>query len=117
MVINMESITFQMYWNQYRLIEKRMVELSDYVMINTQNNATFSNQFILMYLSICSEIDSLANEFCKEITSSEKERFGINNKMNLLIEKYPKLKNWKCKTKFACLYLDLPFVLWGRIKL
>lgn len=96
----MESITFQMYWNQYRLIEKRMVELSDYVMINTQNNATFSNQFILMYLSICSEIDSLANEFCKEITSSEKERFGINNKMNLLIEKYPKLKNWKCKTKF-----------------
>jgi len=96
----MENITFQLYWNQYRILEKRLVEMSDYVMIHPKNYSTFSNQFISMYLTICSEIDSLADEFCKELGVSAKERYGINNKMNLLLEKYPKLKSWRCKTKF-----------------
>ncbi len=96
----MENITFQMYWNQYSILEKRMVELSDYVMIHPKNYSTFSNQFIFMYLTICSEIDSLADDFCKELGVKDKERFGINNKINNILEKYPRMNNWKCSTKF-----------------
>ncbi len=106
----MEIITFQMYWNQFRLLENRMCELSDYVMISPRNNSTFSNQFITMYLTVCSEIDSLADDFCKELGVSDKERFGINNKMGNIIEKYPKMKNWSCKTKFPYEEINLiPF--------
>lgn len=104
----MERVTFQMYWGQFRLIEKRMIELSDYVTIDPKNYSTFSNQFISMYLTICSEIDSLADEFCKEFDASVKERYGITKKINLLIDKYPKLQSWKCKTKFP--YEEINFV-------
>ena len=44
----------KIYWQQYLLLEKRMIELSDYVAIDRKNYATFSNQFISMYLIICS---------------------------------------------------------------
>ena len=90
----------KIYWQQYVLIEKRMIDLSDYVAIHPKNYATFSNQFISMYLTICSEIDSVAEEFCKNLNINEKERFGINNKINHIINQYNNLKNWKCTTKF-----------------
>ena len=108
MVMRMEQITFQVYRKQYKLIEKRFVDLSDYVWIHPQNYPTFSNQFINMFLSVCSEIDSLTNELCKETAPNEKKLFGINNKMNLLIAVYPKLRSWRCKTKYP--YEEINFV-------
>ena len=49
-----------------------------------------------MYLTICSEIDSVTDEFCKNLGFSEKERYGI--------------KNWTCKTKFPNEEFDIaPF--------
>jgi hypothetical protein len=48
----------KIYWLQYKLLEKRMIELSDYVSIDKKNYSTFSNQFIFLFLTICSEIDS-----------------------------------------------------------
>lgn len=96
----MEVMTLQMYWGQYRILEKRLIEMSDYVMISPKNYPTYSNQFISMYLTICSEIDSLADDYCKELGVNDKERFGINNKINCILDKYPKMKSWKCKTKF-----------------
>ncbi|MCM1508336.1 MAG: hypothetical protein NC177_14580 [Ruminococcus flavefaciens] len=96
-----ENRFIKIYWQQYRLLEKRMIELSDYVEINPKNYATFSNQFISMYLMICSEIDSVADKFCCLLgVTDNKERFGINNKINKILEKYNNLKNWKCITKF-----------------
>lgn len=90
----------KIYWQQYLLLEKRMINLSDYVAISPKNYSTFSNQFISMYLTICSEIDSVADEFCKNLDVNQKNRFGINNKMAHIIKQYNNLKNWKCKTKF-----------------
>ena len=90
----------KIYWQQYMILEKRMINLSDYVAIHPKNSATFSNQFISMYLTICSEIDSVAEEFCKNLNIDEKSRFGINNKINHILNKYDKLKNWRVDTKF-----------------
>ena len=33
----------KIYWLQYKLLEKRMIELSDYVSIDKKNYSTFSN--------------------------------------------------------------------------
>ena len=88
----------KIYWLQYKLLEKRMIELSDYVSVTPKNYSTFSPQFIFMYLNICSEIDSVADKFCSLLEVDAKERFGINNKINKILDKY-NLKNWRCVTK------------------
>ena len=101
----------KIYWQQYLLLEKRMIELSDYVAIDRKNYATFSNQFISMYLIICSEIDSVADEYCKRFLEQDKKNtFGITNKINLILHEYPKLQDWRCQTKFPYGEIDLvPF--------
>lgn len=90
----------KIYWLQYKLLEKRMIELSDYVSIDKKNYSTFSNQFIFLFLTICSEIDSVADKLCSLLDISSKDRYGINSKINNIIIKYNNLKNWKCNTKF-----------------
>lgn len=95
-----EKEFIKVYWLQYKLLEKRMIELSDYVAVTPKNYATFSNHFISMYLTICSEIDSVADVFCDWLGVSTKERYGINNKINIILNKYSNLKSWKCITKF-----------------
>lgn len=99
--MDMNEIEFiRVYWMQYKLLEKRMIELSDYVAVTPKNYATFSNHFISMYLTICSEIDSVADVLCDLLGVSAKERYGINNKINVILNKYKNLKSWKCITKF-----------------
>ncbi|MBP1545369.1 MAG: hypothetical protein J6A37_02050 [Oscillospiraceae bacterium] len=99
-VKNNPAEIIKIFGRQYSLIEKRMVELSDYVTISNKNYSTFSNQFISMYLTICSEADSLADELCALLGISSKERYGINNKINNILERYDNLRNWRCITKF-----------------
>lgn len=77
----------RVYWMQYKLLEKRMIELSDYVAVTPKNYARFSNHFISMYLTICSEIDSVADGLCDLLGVSAKERYGINNKINVILNK------------------------------
>lgn len=40
-----EKEFIRVYWLQYKLLEKRMIELSDYVAVTPKNYATFSNHF------------------------------------------------------------------------
>lgn len=105
-----EKEFIRVYWLQYKLLEKRMIELSDYVAVTPKNYATFSNHFISMYLTICSEIDSVADVLCDLFGVSAKERYGINNKINIILNQYKNLKNWKCITKFPFYNIHLvPF--------
>lgn len=105
-----EKEFIKVYWMQYKLLEKRMLELSDYVAITPKNYATFSNHFISMYLTICSEIDSIADKICELLGVSAKERFGINNKISNILNEYDNLKHWKCITKFPLDEINLvPF--------
>lgn len=100
----------KVYWKQYVLLEKRMLDISEYITIHRRNYAVFSSHFISMYLTICSEIDSVTDEFCKNLGFSEKERYGIKNKISYIREKYKNLKNWTCKTKFPNEEFDIaPF--------
>ena len=50
-----EKEFIRVYWLQYKLLEKRMIELSDYVAVTPQNYATFSSHFF-KYINSASEI-------------------------------------------------------------
>ncbi len=98
--MNKEEI-LKLYYSQYQLLEKRLIELSEYVTIHPSNYSTFSQQFISIFLSICSEIDSLLDEFCKIILQNDKNKTsGIIDKIKTIISRYPNLKNLQVQTKF-----------------
>lgn len=87
--MNKEEI-LKLYYSQYQLLEKRLIELSEYVTIHPSNYSTFSQQFISIFLSICSEIDSLLDEFCKIILQNDKNKTsGIIDKIKTIISRYP----------------------------
>ena len=110
--ISMDSErVLRIYWQQYKLPEKRMLELSEYVMVTQKNFPVFSAQFIQMFLTICSEIDSVADKFCSLLgIVASKDKYGIMKKINIIVDKYKNLRDWKCDTKspFDVLHL-VPF--------
>lgn len=63
----MDSKTFvKNYWNYYLELEKQVLRISRYVDFNPQNNATFSIEFLQLFLSIGSEIDVVAKAISKD---------------------------------------------------
>lgn len=100
----------KIYCAQYKILEDRMIELSEYVTIDRSNYATFSLQLNTLFISICSELDSLAGEFCKIINENEKNIFGIIKKIDIIVTKYPNLRNWRISTKYPYTTIDIvPF--------
>ena len=96
----MDKEVFTIYIRSYKLHEKRLKEISEYVAISKLNFDTFSDRFILMFLSVCSEVDSVADEFCKKLgAENPKERYGINNKVSRILADHKDMKNWLCLTR------------------
>lgn len=50
------------FYKQYLLLEKDFLETDEYVTIDKSNYKTFSSRYTYLFLNICSEIDSLAEE-------------------------------------------------------
>ena len=97
----MDNEAFTIYIRSYRLHERRLKELSDYIAISKLNFDTFSDQLVLMFLSVCSEVDSVAGEFCKKLgVENQKDRYGINNKVSIILSGYKDMKNWLCMTRY-----------------
>lgn len=81
------------------ILENKIIESADFVSIDPTNYATFSSNYIFLFLSICSEIDSLTNEYCK-ILSPDAENFGgIIDKIVKIISKHQNLRNIRVDTK------------------
>ncbi len=96
----MDKITFvKHYCANYKILENKIIESSNYVSIEPTNYATFSANFIFLLLSICSEIDSVAGEYCKIISPASDNVGGIINKIELIISKQPNLRNTRIVTK------------------
>lgn len=90
----MDKITFvKHYCANYKILENKIIESSNYVSIDRTNYATFSANFIFLLLSICSEIDSVSAEYCKLIAPDSDNFGGIINKIELIISKHPNLRN------------------------
>lgn len=88
----------KVYWKQYLLLERDLIQTDDYVSIDKDNYNTFSNQYTKLLLTVCSEMDSIAEILCG--MSQKKIPFGIKNKLDVLFEEYPNLKNYRVNTKY-----------------
>lgn len=55
------------YWDFYLALEEDFYSTSRYVDFSEKNNKTFSNEYLRLYLSICSEIDVFGKIFAKKI--------------------------------------------------
>lgn len=56
---------FKAYWNGYKLIEQRFLATSRYISVHKENYATFSDEYLDIIILCCSELDSVATQYCK----------------------------------------------------
>ena len=65
----MQDRNYREYFNYYLELERDFFSTEPYVTIEKDNFDTFSIQFNRIYQSICSEIDCLLKELCKQLES------------------------------------------------
>ncbi len=58
----------KVYWKQYRLLERDLIQTDDYVSIDKDNYTTFSSQYTKLLLTTCSEMDSIAEQLLYNYT-------------------------------------------------
>lgn len=92
------DIFFKVYWRQYKLLEHELIKTDDYVWIDRDNYDTFSNQYMKLLLTICSEMESIAEVLCNR--KGDKAPYGIKNKLDCLIMEHPNLKKYRVDTKY-----------------
>lgn len=97
------------FWKQYLLLEKDFLETDEYVTIDKSNYKTFSNRYTYLFLNICSEIDTLAEQFCKNIGQSTKGK-NLPQKMDSIFNSDSSIKHQSVVTKYPYEKINLvPF--------
>ena len=86
-------------WKQYLLLEKDFLETDEFVTIDKSNFKTFSSRYTYLFLNICSEIDSIAEEYCKVVKAPSKVK-NILQKMTVIVNDDPKIKDQRVSTKY-----------------
>ncbi len=87
------------FWKSYTLLEKDFLATDEFVSVDKSNFATFSARYTYLFLNICSEMDSLAEEYCK--TLGYKNNLGnIVKKIAAILQTDPRLKDTTCVTVF-----------------
>ena len=87
----------KIFWKQYLLLEKDFLETDEFVTIDKSNFKTFSSRYTYLLLNICSEIDSIAEVYCKVLGRKPK---NIVAKVRAIVTKTPRIKNERAITKY-----------------
>lgn len=87
----------KLFWKQYLLLEKDFLETDEFVSIDKSNFKTFSNRYTYLFLNICSEVDSIAGEYCKALGRKPK---NIAANIRVIVTKTPRIKNERVTTKY-----------------
>ena len=87
----------KIFWKQYLLLEKDFLETDEFVTIDKSNFKTFSCRYTYLLLNICSETDSIAEEYCKVLGRKPK---SIVAKVRAIVTKTPRIKNERAITKY-----------------
>lgn len=89
----------KIFWKQYLLLEKDFLETDEYVTISKGNFDTFSHRFTYLFLNICSELDSIAEEYCKVVDPKAKVN-NIIKKVEVILNNDQSIKDQKRETKY-----------------
>lgn len=114
------------YWQYYLVLEKELLDVEDYIafdlgenslyidsnITNYGNSLCYSNKLILLYLSICSEVDVILKTICSE-NNKHLEFKKINCYATKIIEICPKITNQKVEFRDFTLQ---PFINWSSEK-
>ena len=99
----------KIYWKQYLLLEKDFLETEEYVAIDKSNYKTFSRRYTYLFLNICSEVDSIAEEYCKIVKPSPKVK-NILLKIAAIVDNDPSIKDQRVSTRYPYERINLvPF--------
>lgn len=103
----------KIFWKQYLLLEKDFLETDEYVTIDKSNYSTFSSRYTYLFLNICSEIDSLAEEYCKVVDPASKPK-NILQKMSVIVTNDSRIKDQTISTKYPYEKINVvPFANFG----
>lgn len=103
----------KLYWRQYLSIEKDFLKTDEYVSIDKKNYPSFSNAYSKLFLTICSEIDSLSVEFSQMVkddyeTESDIKANNILKRIDTIKTAFPDINTYAVKTKYP--FNELYFV-------
>ena len=100
----MDFSTFKKrYVSEFKLCERELLDTNCYVTIDRKNFNTFSLKYRQLYLSICSSIDSLAEELCvmldcdNHVEKPEKRTNIISRYLKIEKEFCNNIKNYAVK--------------------
>lgn len=62
----------QRYWNYYLILEKDFLTTERYLAIDTLNFKAYSNEYIKIFQTVCSEIDVIAKSYCDALGTKAK---------------------------------------------
>lgn len=82
---------YKLYWRQYQLLEKEVLDTDAYVTIDGKNSAAFSAQYVKLFLNLCSEIDTLAEQL-REMIAEKHEDCDIDTKGPTILKKIAAVK-------------------------
>lgn len=82
---------YKLYWRQYQLLEKEVLDTDAYVTIEGKNSAAFSAQYVKLFLNLCSEIDTLAEQL-REMIAEKHEDCDIDTKGPTILKKIAAVK-------------------------
>ncbi|WP_417087662.1 hypothetical protein [Eubacterium maltosivorans] len=83
------------YWSYYLNFEQDVLNTSRYVTFSEDNYSTYSVEYGKLLNSICAEIDNVFKYLCRDFDLAK--RPSIKSYAEILIPKYPKLKEYKAK--------------------
>lgn len=82
--------SFEKYYVvDFNALEEEFLGTDKYVSIDKKNYKTFSSKYMQLFLSICSGIDSLAEEFCSALD----DRNGKKTKRFTMLQRFNQIKN------------------------
>lgn len=55
------------YWNYYLILENDLLYTKRYLEVDQLNNKAYSTEYLKQYQNICSEIDVVLKQYCKEL--------------------------------------------------
>lgn len=79
----------KVYVTDFYMLEEELLATDKYVSIDKKNYKTFSAKYMQLFLSACSGIDSLAEDFCTALDESN----NVINKRMSMFQRFLQIKN------------------------
>lgn len=109
-MINKENF-IQTYWRYFLDIENDFYKIRQFVEIDRVNHDSFSNEYLKLYEVICSEIDVVMKQYCKDIDNKFNKN-NINQYCKFLVDAQSPILIGKVKVKNTDMIIE-PWNNWN----